>query len=171
MIIRPAENRDLDQILAIHNDAILNSLAIWTEETVDRADREAWLAQHEADGHPVIVADIDGEIAGYASYGPFRAKSGYRFTVENSVYVAGSHHGQGIGQTLMRELIALARANGLHVMVAVITADNAGSIRFHEQLGFETAGVVREAGTKWGKWLDFTLMQLRLADSRAPLPE
>lgn len=164
MTIRPAEDRDLDQILAIHNNAIVNSLAIWTEETVDRADREAWLAQHEADGHPVIVSEVDGVVAGYASYGPFRSKSGYRFTVENSVYVADGHQGEGIGRALMLELIALAKANGLHLMVAVIDAGNTGSIRFHEQLGFESAGIVREVGTKWGSWLDFNIMQLNLAD-------
>ena len=160
--IRPAIDADLDEILAIHNAAIRDSLAIWTETEVDRADRERWLAAHEAAGHPVIVAEIDGAVAGYAAYGPWREKSGYRYTVENSVYVAEGYQRQGIARLLMVDLIELARENGIHVMIAAIEAGNLASIKLHEQLGFEPPQIVREVGIKFDTWLDLATMRLQL---------
>jgi L-amino acid N-acyltransferase YncA len=162
MLIRPAVDADLDAILEIHNHAIRELLSIWTETEVDRADRERWLAEHEADGHPVLVAELDGAIAGYASYGPWRSKSGYRHTVENSVYVAPGYQRQGIARLLMVDLIEIARARGIHVMIAAIDAGNAASIALHAQLGFEPPLVVPEVGTKFGRWLDLAFMRLQL---------
>lgn len=162
MKIRPAVGSDLDEILAIHNAAIRDSLAIWTETEVDRADRERWLAAHDAAGHPVIVAEIDGAVAGYAAYGPWREKSGYRYTVENSVYVAEGYQRQGIARLLMVDLIELARENGMHVMIAAIEAGNLASIKLHEQLGFEPPQIVREVGIKFDAWLDLATMRLQL---------
>ncbi|MFZ2965143.1 MAG: N-acetyltransferase family protein [Rhodoglobus sp.] len=160
--LRPAHDRDLDAILAIHNEAIRNSPAIWYDEPVERSDREAWLAEHEAMGHPVIVAEVDGVVAGYASYGPWRPRSGYRYTVENSVYLDTEHRGQGLGRALLVDLIARARAAGLHMMVANIEASNVASIRLHESLGFERSGFIREVGRKYDRWLDLAILQLRL---------
>jgi L-amino acid N-acyltransferase YncA len=160
--LRPAQDGDLDAILAIHNDAILNSPAIWYDEPVDRANREAWLAEHEAMGHPVIVAEVDGVVAGYASYGPWRPRSGYRYTVENSVYLDAEHQGQGLGRALLVELIARAKASGLHMMVANIEASNTASIRLHRSLGFEQTGFLREVGRKYDRWLDLVILQLAL---------
>lgn len=162
MIIRPAADADLDEILAIHNLAIRESLAIWTDVEVDRADRERWLAAHVADGHPVIVAEIDGRVAGYAAYGQWREKLGYRFTVENSVYVAEEFQRRGVARALMVELIRLARAAGMHTMIAGIEAGNTASIELHRQLGFEEPVVIREAGTKFGAWLDLAFLRLQL---------
>jgi L-amino acid N-acyltransferase YncA len=162
MLIRPATDADLDAVLAIHNHAIRELLSIWTDAEVDRADRERWLAVHEAGGHPVIVAEIGGVVAGYASYGPWREKPGYRFTVENSVYVAEGFQRQGIARLLMVELIAIARAAGIHVMIAAIDAGNVASIALHEQLGFEAPLVLREVGTKFDRWLDLAFMRLQL---------
>ncbi len=160
--IRPAIDSDLDEILAIHNAAIRDSLAIWTELEVDRADRERWLAAHDAAGHPIIVAEIDGAVAGYAAYGPWREKSGYRHTVENSVYVAEGFQRQGIARLLMVDLIELARENGIHVMIAAIEAGNLASIALHEQLGFEPPQIMREVGIKFDRWLDLAFMRLQL---------
>lgn len=162
MLIRPAVDADLDAILEIHNHAIRELLSIWTEQEVDRADRERWLAAHEAAGHPVLVAENNGAVAGYAAYGPWREKTGYRFTVENSVYVAQGFQRQGIARLLMVELIAIARAQGIHVMIAAIEAGNTASIALHEQLGFEPPVVVREVGIKFDRWLDLALMRLEL---------
>lgn len=162
MIIRPAVDADLDEILAIHNLAIRESLAIWTDVEVDRADRERWLAAHVADGHPVIVAEIDGRVAGYAAYGQWREKLGYRFTVENSVYVAEEFQRRGVARALMVELIRLAREAGMHTMIAGIEAGNTASIALHRQLGFEEPVVIREAGTKFGAWLDLAFLRLQL---------
>lgn len=162
MIIRAAVDADLDGILEIHNSAIRDSLAIWSDVEVDRADRERWLAQHVADGHPVLVAEVDGNVAGYAAYSQWREKIGYRHTMEHSVYVAGEYQRRGIARALMVELIDAARAAGVHVMIGAIEAGNTASIALHEQLGFEEPVVIREVGTKYGKWLDLALMRLEL---------
>lgn len=162
VLIRPATDSDLDAILEIHNAAIRDSLAIWTDIEVDRADRERWFAAHEAEGHPVIVAEVDGVVAGYAAYSQWREKIGYRFTVENSVYVADAFQRRGIARALMVELIALAKAGGIHVMIAGIEAGNIASIALHEQLGFEAPVIVREVGTKFDEWLDLAFMRLAL---------
>ena len=162
MDIRPAVDADLDAILEIHNAAIRETLAIWSDDEVERSDREQWLSQHEADGHPVIVAEIDGAVAGYAAYSQWREKIGYRCTVENSVYVASAFQRRGIARALMVELIDQARQRGMHVMIAAIEAGNTGSIALHEQLGFEPPVIIREVGIKFGEWLDLALMRLEL---------
>jgi L-amino acid N-acyltransferase YncA len=162
VLIRAGVDADLDAILEIHNAAIRDSLAVWTDIEADRTDRERWLAAHEADGHPVIVAEVDGVVAGYAAYGRWRERTGYRYTVENSVYVADAYQRRGIARALMVELIALARAAGMHVMIAGIEAGNTASIALHEQLGFEAPLIVREVGTKFDTWLDLAFLRLEL---------
>lgn len=161
-LIRPAVDADLDAILEIHNAAIRESLAIWTDIEADRADRERWLAAHEASGHPVIVAEVGGAVAGYATYSQFRERPGYRFAVENSVYVSEAYQRQGIARALMVELIALARAAGLHVMIAGVEGGNTASMALHRSLGFEAPVVLREVGTKFGGWLDLAFLRLEL---------
>lgn len=162
MLIRPATHADLDEILQIHNTAVRESLAIWTETEETRDERAAWLTAHEEAGEPVLIADADGRVAGYATYARFRPKTGYRYSVENSVYVHGDFQRQGVGRMLMVELIAQARAAGIHVMVAGIEAGNAASIALHRGLGFEEPVIVREVGTKFGHWLDLAFMRLPL---------
>jgi len=162
ILIRRAVDTDLDAVLEIHNTAIRESLAIWTEQEADRADRERWLAAHDAAGHPVLVAIADGVLAGYAAYGPWRERMGYRYTVENSVYVAEAFQRRGIGRLLMVDLIALAREAGLHVIVAGIEAGNEPSIQLHRSLDFEEPVIVRGVGTKFGSWLDLAFMRLDL---------
>jgi phosphinothricin acetyltransferase len=163
MLIRPAVDGDLDAILEIHNDAIRNSTALWTDEVVDRSDREEWLTSRVSAGNAVLVAiDADDELAGYAAYAPWRAKYGYRNTVEDSVYIAAPFQGRGIGRALLVGLIEHARAAGHHVMLADIESGNGASIRLHESLGFVEAGRLREIGQKFGRWLDLTILQLDL---------
>jgi phosphinothricin acetyltransferase len=159
--IRLARPADVDAILQIHNDAIAHSTALWTETPQTREETLAWLEEHLHDAS-IVVAEVDGQFAGYAAYGPWRAKDGYRYTVENSVYVVGDRQGLGVGTKLMTSLIDSARRAGMHVMVAGIEATNAGSIRLHERLGFEHAGTLREVGTKFGRWLDLTFLRLAL---------
>ncbi len=113
----------------------------------------------------VAVSD-DDKVLGYASFGDWRAWDGYRHTVEHSVYVRSDQRGAGIGKALMEALIGRARDIGKHVMVAGIEAGNTGSIRLHEKLGFEQAGLLRQVGTKFGRWLDLAFLQLTL-DKRA----
>lgn len=162
--IRDARETDLPEILAIHNTAIAETTAIWDTEPANLDERLAWLRAREAAGCPVLVAEIDGAVAGYASYGQFRPKSGYRFSVENSVYVADRFHRRGIATALLTELLARAERGGrVHAMIAAIESSNTTSITLHEKFGFGTVGVLPEVGHKFGRWMDLTLMQLTFA--------
>ena len=162
MLIRQAVDADLDAILAIHNDAIATSSAIWTDDPVPRSEREEWLASRTAAGDPVLVAIEGDELAGYATYAQWRAKWGYRHTVEDSVYLTAAHQGKGFGRALLEALIDHAHSAGHHVMLADIESGNEASIRLHESLGFVEAGRLREIGTKFDRWLDLTILQLNL---------
>ena len=162
MIIRQAVDADLDAILAIHNDAILNSTALWTDAPVDRAEREEWLAERTRSGNPVLVADDDGVAVGFATYAQWRVKWGYRHTVEDSVYIAATHQGRGIGRELLVQLVDHATAAGHHVMLADIESGNAASIALHKSLGFADVGRLNEIGRKFDRWLDLTILSLRL---------
>ena len=162
MLIRDATDADLDGILAIHNDAIVNSSAIWDHTVVDRAEREAWFEERTSAGHPVFVVEDEGQVVGYASYAPWRWKYGYRNTVEDTIYLAASHQGQGIGHTLLIRLIDHARAAGHHVMLADIESGNAASIAMHLRLGFEEVARLEEIGQKFDRWLDLTILRLAL---------
>ncbi|TRO15014.1 N-acetyltransferase family protein [Ectopseudomonas mendocina] len=158
-----ASEADLPGILAIYNDAVQHTTAIWNETLVDLANRRAWLTERTAAGFPVLVArDAAGEVLGYASYGTWRPHDGYKHTVEHSVYVRVDQRGQGLGPTLMQALIERARAANLHVMVGAIESENAASIRLHQRLGFVTSGQMPQVGRKFGRWLDLTFMQLIL---------
>ncbi len=167
MQVRDAEAGDIEAIVAIYNDAVLYTNAIWNEKTIDAANRAAWLADRRRLGYPVLVAvDAAGAVAGYASFGDWRAFDGYRHTVEHSVYVHKDCRGAGIGKMLMVALIERARRIGKHVLVAGIDAKNVGSIELHKKLGFEQVGLLTEVGTKFGVWLDLAFLQLKI-DSRA----
>jgi L-amino acid N-acyltransferase YncA len=163
VIIRDCTPADLDVVHGLHVDAVLHSTAIWQEEPHPRAWFDTWLAERQGDGWPVVVADVDGVVAGYASYSQWRPHQGYRHTVEHSVYVVEAFRGRGVASTLMRALVTRATAEGRHVMMAGICSTNEGSISLHERLGFETVAVVPEVGRKFGRWLDLTLMRLPLA--------
>jgi L-amino acid N-acyltransferase len=160
--VRSANHGDLGAILALYNHHILDSLAIWRAEPVALAERQAWFEARLAKGYPVLVATVDGAVAGFASYADFRFGEGYRFTVENSVYVDAAHHGKGIGRTLMLALFDIARAQGLHSMIAAIGLPNAGSVALHQQLGFIACGTLPEIGYKNGQWLDLLFMRKSL---------
>lgn len=162
-LIRDATEADLPAILEIYNDAVANTTAIWNETLVDLANRRDWFAARRARGFPILVADEDGVVKGYASYGDWRAFEGFRHTVEHSVYVHREARGEGIGRLLMRELITRAASNGIHVMIACVEAGNAASIRLHERLGFRLTGTFSEVGIKFGRWLDLACMELRVA--------
>ena len=165
-MIRDATEQDLAQIRDIYNDAVLNTTAIWNEQPVDLANRQAWFNARQAQAYPILVAIENDEVTGYASFGDWRPFEGFRHTVEHSVYVRADSRGAGVGKALMGELIVRARDLGKHVMVAGIEAGNAGSIALHKQLGFEEVGLMRQVGTKFGAWLDLAFLQLQL-DTRS----
>jgi phosphinothricin acetyltransferase len=163
LIVRDATTADLPAVLAIYNDAVANTTAIWNDNLVDLANRQAWFDLRADQGYPILVAEnASGEVVGYSSFGDWRPFDGFRHTVEHSVYVRNDQRGQGIGPRLMTVLIERARACDKHVMVAAIESGNLASIRLHERLGFLTTGQMPQVGTKFGRWLDLTFMQLML---------
>lgn len=162
ILIRDATEADLAAIRDIYNDAVEHTTAIWNDQLIDVENRRAWLEMRRAKGFPVLVAEMDGKVAGYASYGDWRAFDGYRHTVEHSVYVHKDARGAGIGKALMEALIGRAREGRVHVMIAAIEAGNTASIRLHESLGFRLVGIHEEVGTKFGRWLDLAMMELKL---------
>jgi L-amino acid N-acyltransferase len=160
--VRDATADDLPAILAIYNDVIATTTAVYRDEPADLEDRRIWWQGRVTQGYPVLVADEDGAVQGFASFGDFRAWPGYRFTVEHTVHVRSECRGQGVGAALMTVLLARGRALGKHVMMAGVDAENAGSIRFHERLGFEQVGHLREVGFKFGRRLDLVFLQRML---------
>lgn len=169
MLIRPAAERDAETIAEIYNDAVLNTTAIWNDNTVDVSNRIKWMSDRHDAGFPVIVAvDEADTVLGYASYGDWRPWDGYRHTVEHSVYVHKAARGGGAGTVLMQALIGLATDQGKHVMVAGIESENSASIALHKKLGFTEAGRMSEVGNKFGRWLDLTFLQLRLDTRESP---
>ncbi|MET7366237.1 N-acetyltransferase family protein [Streptomyces sp. NPDC005566] len=161
VVVRPAYSGDAEAVLTIRNHAIEHSTALWTQTPQSPAEGAAWLALHVERGS-AVVAEVDGEVAGFAVYGRWRELDGFLHTVEDSVYVREGRHGLGVGTALMTALIASAHEAGHRVMIADIEAGNAASIRLHERFGFQHVGTVREAGIKFGRWLDLTIMRLPL---------
>lgn len=171
LAIRDAHLDDMPAVRAIYNDAVLNTTAIWNEQPVDLANREAWFHARQAQRYPILVAvDEANQVLGYSSFGDWRPFEGFRHTVEHSVYIRADQRGKGLGPLLMRALIERARTCGKHIMVAAIESGNAASIRLHERLGFATTGQMPQVGTKFGRWLDLTFMQLDLTPSVAAPP-
>lgn len=162
VLLRDATPADLPAILAIYNHAVAETTAIWNETLVDLDNRKAWYDLRQTRGFPILVAEIEGRIAGYASYGDWRPFDGFRHSVEHSVYVEKEFYGRGLGKALMTALIERARAGNIHVMVAAIEAGNTGSIALHTSLGFRLVGTHYEVGRKFGRWLDLTMMELKL---------
>ena len=159
--VRSAHSGDAEAIRAIRNHAVEHSTALWTQTPQSPAEGAAWLATHLERGS-AFVAEVEGEVAGFAAYGPWRSLDGYRHTVEDSVYVREGRHGLGIGSALLATLIAAAREAGHHVVIADIEAGNTASIRLHERFGFHHVGTVPEVGIKFGRRLDLTIMRLPL---------
>ncbi|HYP71043.1 MAG TPA: GNAT family N-acetyltransferase [Variovorax sp.] len=169
-LIDCTEGEHADAILAILNEAIVNSTALYDYVPRPPEAMKAWFAAKRAGGFPVVGAvDDSGALAGFASYGTFRAFPAYKYTVEHSVYVHKDHRGQGLGKVLIGELIQRARAANLHALVGCIDASNAGSIALHKSLGFAHSGTFPQVGFKFGRWLDAAFYQLLLDTPAAPV--
>jgi L-amino acid N-acyltransferase len=155
-----AGEEHLEGILAIYNDVIATSTAVFSDRPVTIDDRRRWLAARRALGQPVLVAlDGGGAVAGFASFGEFRTWPGYRHTVEHTVHVRADCRGRGIGSALVGALIERAAALGVHAMVAGVDADNDASLRMHERLGFTVVGRLPEVARKFDRWLDLVLLE------------
>ncbi len=167
MIVRPATAADAVAIASLVNAFVATTTIEWTDTQQTADSILGWLAEHET----VLVADERGEVVGVAAFGWFRdvvTRPGYRFTVENTIHVREDRWGSGVGRDLMRALVDEARESGKHTMVAAIDGANEASIRFHKRLGFVEVARMPEIGTKFGRWLDLVLLQLRLDDRTAP---
>ncbi|MFN3513827.1 MAG: GNAT family N-acetyltransferase [Phenylobacterium sp.] len=166
--VREAGASDLPGVLAIYNQAILETTAVWSNAPVDLNNRREWLKDRQVRGFPVLVAEADGAVCGFASFGEFRAWPGYVHTVEHSVYVAQDWRRHGVGRALLEELIEAAKTLQKHVLIAGIEAENSASLKLHAALGFEHAGRLHQVGAKFGRWLDLVFMELRLDSRPAP---
>ena len=160
--IRDATEADLPAILAIHNDAITTSTAIFSFHPVDLDNRRAFLAERRARGFPFLVAAEEDVVLGYASFGDFRPHDGYFKTVEHSIYVGRDYRRRGVAALLLPPLIERAKALGKHVMVGGLDAANKASIALHERFGFTAVGLMPEVGHKFDRYLDLLLMQKML---------
>jgi len=161
--MQQASSVDLPQILAIYNEVIRNSTAVYSEEEFTAARGAAWFEAKVALGFPLIVARDATGVTGFATFGEFRAWPCYRHSVEHSVHVRADRRGRGLGRLLVTELLARAAAMGKHVMIAGIDADNVVSIGLHRSLGFSAVGHFHEVGYKFGRWLDLVFMQCILS--------
>jgi L-amino acid N-acyltransferase len=158
-----------EAILSILNETIETSTAIYDYKARPLSSMEGWFKLKEAEGFPIVGAETDsGQLLGFASYGSFRAWPAYKYTVEHSVYVHRDHRGQGLGIFLMRELISVAKKQERHVMIGGVDAENQSSIELHRKLGFVHAGTIKQAGFKFGRWLDLAFYQFTLETPRAP---
>ncbi len=159
--IRPATLADLQAINDIYNYYVPCSTCTYQEEPETMESRHAWFASH-GEHHPITVAAVDGEVVGWGSLSPFRDRSAYRYTVENSVYVSHAHQRGGVGRALLADLIERARTIGHHSIIAGIDAEQAGSIALHAKLDFTRVAHLEEVGYKFGRWLDVIYMQRKL---------
>ena len=159
-IVTCSYERHATAILAILNDAIATTTALFDYEPRSPESMVEWFRLKTSRQFPVIGAEDDaGGLRGFATYGTFRAWPAYKYSVEHSIYVHKDHRRRGVALALMERLIDLAKAQRYHTLVAGIDAANAPSIALHERLGFAYAGTIREAGFKFGRWLDLAFYQ------------
>ncbi len=164
LTVRDAREEDLPRIRAIYNHEVQSSTATYDTRPRTAAEQRAWFAMHGG-SHPVLVAERDGAVCGWASLSPWSDRAAYRRTVEVSVYVAEEWRRRGIGRSLLVALIDAGRAHRHHALIARISSDNTASIALHAALGFEVAGTLKEVGVKFGRMLDVCVMELILPES------
>lgn len=161
MMIRRAEAGDLPRLTAIYNDEVANGVATLDLTPKTEEERRGWFEAHNRDNHPLLVAEVDGRVAGYASLSPYREKEAFRSTVELSIYVARDCRRQGVAAALMEAILAQARADaGTHLVVSVITSGNEASERLHARFGFTFCGTLHQVGMKFGRYLDIDNYEL-----------
>ncbi len=167
-LIRSAKPTDLPEMLDIYNDIILHTTAVYSYRPHSLEMRRQWYETKLKDNYPVFVAEEDGHVTGFSTIGPFRVWPAYKYTVENSVYVAAGSRGKGIGKLLMQPLIDACQERNLHAIIAGIDAGNEASIRLHQSFGFEEVAHFRQVGYKFGRWLDLKFLELLLDTPEHP---
>ncbi|MFA5045711.1 MAG: N-acetyltransferase family protein [Paludibacter sp.] len=167
--LKDCTEKQLPEILAIFNEAILNSTALYDYKPRTLDMMYSWYADKQKGNYPVIGAfDQEGTLLGFMSYGVFRVRPAYKYTIEHSVYVRSDMRGQGIGKVLLKEIIKKAEEQNYHVLIGGIDASNSASIQLHEKEGFVSCGLIKQAGYKFGKWLDLAFYQLILKTPENP---
>ena len=159
--IRLATSGDLERINEIYNHYVVHSTCTYQEEPTTSDERARWYRDH-GPGHPVTVAEVDGEVVGWGSLSRFHSRSAYRFSTENSIYVDHRWHRRGVGGGLLADLIERGRAAGHHTVVAGIDGEQHASIAIHARYGFQPVARLRQVGYKFNRWLDVVYMQLML---------
>jgi phosphinothricin acetyltransferase len=159
IIIRQATVADLDTILSIYNHAIKHSTAVYSYDPYTPDMIQKWYDEKMANNFPVYVSTEGETVTGFVTYGKFRMRPAYQFTMEHSIYVQHDHRRKGIAKALMPFIIDKARAAGVHTLIGGIDAENEVSINFHQQFGFEKVAHIKEAGYKFDRWLDLVFMQ------------
>ena len=159
MLIRDATNADLPAILAIYNDVVTNTTAIYDQRPSTLDERQSWFDARGRAGLPVLVAELDREVVGFSSFGEWRSRWGYRYTVEHSVHVRADCRGRGFGRALIEVLFPRAAALGMHMMIGHIDSAATASLRLHEKLGFTTIGTFREVAHLHNRWLSVVGVQ------------
>ena len=161
VLVRDARIDDLPELLAVYNQAVENTPATFDLEPQTLEQRREWFDQHSRE-YPLLVAEADGRVLGYACLSRYRAKPACGKTVESPVYIAAEHQRQGVGTTLMNALLQCPADLGYHCVLAGVVCGNSGSARLHEWLGFEHVGCLREVGYKFGTWHDVHWYELFL---------
>ncbi len=159
LVILPASEDHLAEITDIYNDAVLNSTASFDSVAKTLTEKRVWLGEH-GENHPVVVAELCGEIAGWGGLSPYHERACYHSTVEDSVYVSKCYRRKGIGTRILEDLIDRAKDSGHHAIIARIDGKNEASINLHNNFGFQKVGILREIGYKFGMWLDVVVMEL-----------
>jgi L-amino acid N-acyltransferase YncA len=163
VIIRAAAASDMDAIAHIYAHHVNHGTGTFETEPPDNSEMGRRWAEVTARGLPWLVADDDGDVVGYAYAGPYRPRVAYRHTVEDSIYVRADRLGRGVGRLLMPALIDATKACAMHQMIAVIgDSGNRASIELHRRFGFQDAGLLKDVGFKFGRWLDTVFMQRSL---------
>jgi L-amino acid N-acyltransferase YncA len=171
MPIRLAQPRDLAVITAIYDDAVRHGTASFELDPPDQAEMARRYEALRVGGYPYLVAELDGDIVGYAYAGPYRARPAYRWSVEDSIYIAPQAQRRGIGRALLARLLAETEAAGFRQMLAVIgDSTNTGSVELHRDAGFRLVGTFENVGFKFGRWLDTVLMQRPLGPGATTKP-
>lgn len=153
MVIRKAEIKDLEELLAIYNYEVVNGVATFDLQPKTLEEWKKWFDAHQSDLHPLFVAEIDHKVAGYASLSSYREKEAYKSTVELSIYIGSDYRKQGVATALIEFILEVAKKHdGIHTVVSVITSGNEASQKLHEKFGFEFCGTIKEVGIKFGEY-------------------
>lgn len=170
--VRPATETDIPAIAAIYRPAVMTGTASFELEPPDDAEMLRRMRTLVEGGYPYLVAEVEGHVLGYAYAGPYRPRPAYRFSVENSIYVAPDAQGTGVGRTLLQALIDICAGDGYRQMIAVIgDSAQSASIRLHRSAGFRFSGTIHAVGYKHGRWLDSVIMQRALGPGESTPPD